>query len=58
MAGYVRYCTKGTADLYFPCDTAVLATVTLFMVASHDPQHNHLLAALPPAERERIFPHL
>jgi CRP-like cAMP-binding protein len=28
------------------------------MPASHDPQHNHLLAALPPAERERIYPHL
>jgi len=25
---------------------------------SHSPQHNHLLAALPPAERERIYPHL
>jgi CRP-like cAMP-binding protein len=24
----------------------------------HDPQQNHLLAALPPAERERLFPQL
>jgi len=28
------------------------------MPGSHDPQQNHLLAALAPAERERIFPHL
>jgi CRP-like cAMP-binding protein len=28
------------------------------MLGSHDPQKNHLLAALAPAERERIFPHL
>jgi len=28
------------------------------MLGSHDPQQNHLLAALAPAERERIFPHL
>jgi CRP-like cAMP-binding protein len=28
------------------------------MPASHDPQRNHLLAALPPAERERIYAHL
>jgi CRP-like cAMP-binding protein len=27
------------------------------MPTSHDSQHNHLLAALPPAERERINPH-
>jgi len=24
----------------------------------HAPPHNHLLAALPPAERERIYSHL
>ena len=28
------------------------------MSGSHNPQQNHLLAALAPAERERIFPHL
>jgi CRP-like cAMP-binding protein len=28
------------------------------MPTSHDPQHNHLLAALPAAVRERIDPHL
>src|ERR1700730_17121342 len=28
------------------------------MPDSHDPQQNHLLAALSPAERERIYPHL
>ena len=28
------------------------------MPAAHDPQQNHLLAALSPAERERIYPHL
>jgi CRP-like cAMP-binding protein len=28
------------------------------MPSLHDPQHNHLLAALPSAERERLYPHL
>jgi CRP-like cAMP-binding protein len=28
------------------------------MPGSHEPQQNHLLAALPAAERERIYPHL
>jgi hypothetical protein len=28
------------------------------MPGSHDPRQNHLLAALSPAERERIYPHL
>jgi hypothetical protein len=28
------------------------------MPASHDPQQNHLLAALSPAERDRLYPHL
>jgi len=28
------------------------------MPGSHDPQQNHILAALSHAERERIFPHL
>src|SRR6202048_2950049 len=28
------------------------------MPGSYDPQQNHLLAALSPAERERIYPHL
>ena len=28
------------------------------MPGSHDPQQNHLLAALSPRERERIYPHL
>ncbi len=31
---------------------------TLSMPGSHDPQQNHLLAALSPRERERIYPHL
>jgi len=39
-------------------NTAVLTTVTLSMLGSHDPQQNHLLAALSPAERERIYAHL
>jgi len=28
------------------------------MLGAHDPQRNHLLAALAPAARERIYPHL
>ena len=28
------------------------------MIGSHDPLQNHLLAALPPEERERVYPHL
>ena len=28
------------------------------MLPFHAPPQNHLLAALPPAERERIYPHL
>jgi CRP-like cAMP-binding protein len=28
------------------------------VVSAHNPQQNHLLAALPSAERERIYPHL
>lgn len=31
---------------------------TTIMPGSHAPHQNHLLAALPPAERERIYPHL
>src|SRR5450756_1021002 len=30
----------------------------LSMTGLHDPQDNHLLAALPSAARERIYPHL
>jgi len=32
--------------------------VALFMPDSHDPQQNHLLAALSAAERQRVYPHL
>jgi CRP-like cAMP-binding protein len=32
--------------------------MTLSMRAAHDPQQNRILAALLPAERERIYPHL
>jgi CRP-like cAMP-binding protein len=28
------------------------------MMTPHGPEQNHLLAALPPAERERVYPHL
>ena len=28
------------------------------MTETHHPEQNHILAALPPAERERLFPHL
>jgi CRP-like cAMP-binding protein len=28
------------------------------MPRTHDPQQNHLLAALSPPERERLYPHL
>jgi CRP-like cAMP-binding protein len=36
-----------------------LAVSTLIgMPDAHDPQHNHLLAALPPAERARLYPRL
>ena len=32
--------------------------MTLLVPGSHDPQQNHLLAALSPAERDRLYPHL
>jgi CRP-like cAMP-binding protein len=32
--------------------------VALYMPAAHDPQQNHLLAALSPAERGRLYPQL
>jgi CRP-like cAMP-binding protein len=35
-----------------------LTSVTLYMSGSHDPQQNHLLAALSDTERERIYPQL
>jgi CRP-like cAMP-binding protein len=35
-----------------------LVTVKSSVLGPHDPQHNHLLAALPPAARERIYPQL
>jgi CRP-like cAMP-binding protein len=35
-----------------------LTTARSSMLGAHDPQHNHLLAALPPAARERIYPQL
>ena len=42
-----------------PWSPTVVVTVTLRMPDPiHDPQQNHLLAALSAAERERLFPHL
>jgi hypothetical protein len=32
--------------------------VTHSTPGSHDPQQNHILAALSPLERERLYPHL
>jgi CRP-like cAMP-binding protein len=37
---------------------ASASTISILMPGSHAPSHNHLLAALPPLERERIYPHL
>jgi CRP-like cAMP-binding protein len=37
---------------------AVVGTVKRSIPPSHDPQQNHLLAALSPAERDRLYPHL
>src|SRR5512141_701794 len=38
--------------------TAFTAACIQAMPAQHDPADNHLLAALAPDERDRIFPHL
>ena len=46
-----------TVDVY-SFVPALVVTVTHPMSASHDPQQNHLLAALSPAERDRVYPHL
>jgi CRP-like cAMP-binding protein len=35
-----------------------LTLVIVPMLAAHNPQQNHLLAALPGGERERLYPHL
>jgi hypothetical protein len=35
-----------------------VSTLIVSMPDAHDPQHNHLLAALPPAERARLYPRL
>ena len=35
-----------------------VATMTLSIPHPHDPRQNHLLAALSPAERDRVYPHL
>jgi CRP-like cAMP-binding protein len=48
-----------TVDLYFRAWCPLwLPTVTHSMPGSHDPRQNHLLAALSPTERERLYPHL
>ena len=46
-----------TVDVYslVPC---MAVAVAHSMPASQDPQQNHLLAALSPAERDRLYPHL
>ena len=50
---------SGDDWLILPWSPTVAVTVTLCMLdAAHDPQQNHLLAALSPTERERLFPHL
>jgi CRP-like cAMP-binding protein len=46
-----------TIDLYCVVP-AVVETVRHSMPAFHDPQQNHLLAGLSPAERDRLYPHL
>jgi CRP-like cAMP-binding protein len=53
--------SKGrTVGLYclVPLWWATVSRSARSMSASHDPQQNHLLGALSPAERERIYPHL
>ena len=44
--------------LCFPRTNALVGMVPVSMCEAHHPEQNHILAALPPAERERLFPHL
>src|SRR5438105_11817684 len=47
----------GTVELYFLLYTPVVDQ-RCSMLGSHNPQQNHLLAALPPVEQDRLYPHL
>jgi CRP-like cAMP-binding protein len=42
----------------YPLWSATVTRSARSMSASHDPQQNYLLAALSPAERDRLYPHL
>ena len=57
--GYVRYRSKEvTVALYSQTPMPSGFRVAPFMPGPNDPQQNHLLAALSPLERERLYPHL
>jgi CRP-like cAMP-binding protein len=56
---YVRCRTKGGRVVYTQQVVALLlATGTQSMPGPHDPRQNNVLAALSPAERDRLIPHL
>jgi CRP-like cAMP-binding protein len=56
---FVRYRAEGRLLSYaLAGNTGVVHWRDPSMPDSRDPQQNHLLAALSPAERERIYPHL
>ena len=54
----VQYTTDDAWPILLSLGVALVGMVMLSVPETHHPEQNHILAALPPAERERLFPHL